>query len=190
VNYEFQPTCQIEHPIIDKLYTDAFGVKSDGCFVEIGAHDGWHWSFTWGLAKMGWTGLYVEPVETLYQECIKTHAAHYNTSVLRCCVGEREAMVMMGMQEYGGSLISTEDQFEIQQYTLDTVLTARAIPKRFDLLVIDVEYAEDRLLKGFHCADWMPKLIIIERPPANEFESLGYSKVHEDWINTVYSRGD
>lgn len=190
MNYEYQPTCQIEHPKLDQIYTEAFGVKRDGCFVEVGAHDGWHWSCTWGLAKAGWRGIYVEPVQELYQECLKTHAAHAGVAVINCCVGDKEEVVKMGMGEYGGSLLAERDQFEVQQYPLDTLLRSFNIPPRFDLLIIDVEGAEERLLTGFTCEVWMPKLIIIERPPPNEFESLGYTKVYEDWINTIYSRKD
>ena len=60
---------------------------------------------------------------------------------------------------------------------------------RFDLLVIDVEGGEAGVLAGFTLSRWLPKLVIIERPPVpNCFTEAGYKSVFEDWINTVFIR--
>src|SRR5258706_14970608 len=52
--------CQI--PILEGLYEQLFGQRADGCFVEVGAFDGETYGNTAGLADLGWTGLYIEPV--------------------------------------------------------------------------------------------------------------------------------
>lgn len=189
MNYEFQPTCQIPPETLDQIFTDAFGVKADGCFVEVGAHDGWHWSNTWGLAKAGWRGIYVEPVPELFEECVRTHVNHPHVEVTRCCIGAMNGEARLGMCEYGASLESKEREFTVNQITLNALLESFHVQPRFDLLVIDVEGGEEGVLAGFSCKDWMPKLVIIERPKTpNQFELLGYVTVYSDWINTVYLR--
>jgi FkbM family methyltransferase len=188
VKYEFQPTCQIPPEILDKIYLDSFGYKTNGTLVEIGAHDGWHWSNTWGLAKIGWRAVFAEPVPELYRECCRTHAHHPGRiSVRKCCIGPTNGRAFLGMGEYGASLDAKDATFETTQYTLDDFLKSNHVPPRFDLLVIDVEGGEAGVLAGFTLANWLPKLIIIERPPVpNKILDAGYTQVYSDWINTVY----
>lgn len=187
MNYEFQPTCQIPIEELDEIYLKAFGFKSNGCFVEIGAHDGWHWSCTWGLAEIGWQGFYIEPVQQLFEECILTNKGRLNIDVIRCCIGEYDGVAKLGVMEYGSSLLEKNDVFEVTQLKLDTFLETRHIPIGFDLLVVDVEGAEDKVMAGFDVKKWKPKLVIIERPPVpNIFLDNDYNKVFEDWINTIY----
>lgn len=195
MKYAYQPTCQIPPEKLDEIYLEAFGYKSDGFLVEIGANDGWHWSCTWGLAKSGWRALYVEPVPELYAECVKTYADCPNVVVENCCIGSNEGDVELGMGLYGASsckeYINSERKIKTHQHTLDYLLSARHAPKEFDLLLIDVEGAEEDVLEGFTCCRWLPKLVIIERPKEpNQFTQLGYKTVFQDWINTIYQRGE
>lgn len=189
MNYEYQPTCQIPPETLDKIYMDAFGFKRNGTFVEVGAHDGWHWSCSWGLAEIGWTGLYCEPVRSLYEQCLKTNENRDKVTTLHCCIGKTNGVATLGMAEYGASAESEKDRFTVDQFTLDHVLDDMGIPEKFDLLVIDVEGSEADVLEGFDWKKWLPKLIIVERPQ-EAFNQLltHYDKVYEDWINTIYQR--
>lgn len=187
MNYEYQPTCQVPPAILDGFYSEAFGVKDDGVLVEVGAHDGWHWSCTWGLAKRGWKSLYVEPVRELFEQCKETHRLHPNASVINCCAGADRRDILIGMGEYGASIEAKTGLFQVHQRTLDDILESNGIPPGFDLLVIDVEGYEQSVLDGFSVEKWHPKMIIIERPPVpNKILGFGYNKVYEDWINTIY----
>lgn len=187
MKYQYQPTCQIPPEVLDGIYMDAFGFKTDGAFVEIGAHDGWHWSCSWGLAEIGWHGLYAEPVKALYEECRRTNAGRPNVRVVDCCIGKENGMATLGMAEYGASAESTKDTFEAVQYRLDDFLDMHGITPGFDLLVIDVEGSEEDVLSGFSPLVWMPKLVIIERPAVpNKLTEAGYKEVYSDWINNCY----
>ena len=198
-NYIFQPTCQIPTEALDEIYRAAFGYKTDGTFVEIGAHDGWHWSCTWGLAEIGWRGLYAEPVPELYQECLKTNVHRPNVKTVRCCIGEnnRETVTLF-MGPYGASLdpaySQSKQEITAPQMTLDHFLEENGIQTGFDLLVIDVEYAEAAVLAGFSVAKWRPELAIVETQGdpsiAAALATFGtsYDVVFHDWINTVYRR--
>src|SRR6185436_15485909 len=132
MNYAFQPTCQIVPEILNGIYKDAFGFKNDCVLVEIGAHDGWHWSNTWGLAKIGWRAIYIEPVPKLYSQCKKTYAKHGNVTVRKCCIGPTNSRATLGMGEYGACLESKTDRFCCQQFTLDKFLMRERVPRLFD----------------------------------------------------------
>lgn len=189
MNYSFQPTCQIPPETLDKIYMDAFGFKKDGSFFEVGAHDGWHWSCTWGLAEIGWRGVYIEPVRELYDACVKTNAKRPKVDVDHCCVGSFDGTKKLGMATYGASAESKDGVFEARQLRLDMLLFVHNFKPRFDLLVIDVEGSEADVLAGFDFRKWLPKLIIVERPPP-EYEVLLtlYEIVFSDWINSVFRR--
>lgn len=189
LNYQYQPTCQIPPKELDRIYTEAFGFKKDGVFCEIGSHDGWHWSNTWGLAEIGWHGVYVEPVRDLYEQCVQTNAKRPWIDVDHCCVGSYNGTKILGMAEYGASADAKDGAFEARQLTLDTLLFAHNFKSRFDLLVIDVEGSEADVLAGFTFQKWLPNLIIAERPPV-EYDCLLdlYQIVYSDWINTAFRR--
>lgn len=189
MKYQFQPTCQVPIEVLNRIYCDAFGFKPDGRFVEVGAHDGWHWSCTWGLAEIGWRGWFIEPVPELFAECCKTYHGKRNIDIVNCCIGTHDGTATMGIGEYGGSLVEDRNPFKVTQYSLDSFLESRHVEPKFDLLIIDVEGAEDQVLAGFTVSKWLPKLVIIERPPVpNKFTEHGYEQVYSDWINTIYQR--
>lgn len=189
MKYQYQPTCQIPLEALDEIYLRAFGYRDNGFFVEVGAHDGWHWSNTWGLAEIGWSGIYIEPLKELYDQCVETNKNRKNVKVEQCCISDANGTCQLGIDAYGASALSDKDVFEAKSYTLDTFLEQHLVPKEFDLLVVDVEGFEDKLLSGFTPSIWLPKLVIIERPPEpNVITSSGYRKIYQDWINTIYAR--
>ena len=188
MKYQFQPTCQIPPETLDKIYMDAFGFKRDGVFVEVGAHDAWHWSNTWGLAEIGWRGVYVEPVRELYEQCVQTNKNRPKVDIDHCCIGSFDGVKKLGIAEYGASADAKDAEFEARQITLSTLLENHKIPPRFDLLVIDVEGSEKDVLAGFDLGKWQPTLIIIERQP--DLKLGGYEHVYSDWINDCYRRTD
>ena len=186
--YEYQPSCQVPVETLDRIYSDTFGgLKHNGCLVEFGAHNGWSWSCTWGLSKIGWRALYIEPVVELYRQCVSTYLEKHNVEVVNCSIGDVNAMVNIGMCEYGASLLSHDGIFSSQQWRLDDLLLLKHIPTGFDLLVVDVEGGEEKVLAGFTLSRWLPRLVIIERPPVpNCFTNGDYDEVYKDEINTIY----
>jgi FkbM family methyltransferase len=195
MNYEYQPTCQIAPEILDGIYARAFGGKRLGVYVEIGANNGWAHSNTWGLARAGWRGFLAEPVPELFAECCRVYKNHPNIFVAPCCVGAETGKVTLGMGDYGATLcaqyVTGPRQVEAWGWTLDGFLEEYKVPARFDLLVIDVEGAEDQVLSRFDVGRWAPKLAILERPPwRNGFTAAGYRTVYVDCINTIYERLD
>lgn len=208
--YKPKPDCQIAG--IDRLYDYAFGRKTDGVFVEIGAYDGVSWSNTCFLADLGWHGLYIEPVMEFYHRCQFNHKDHHNVRVLNVGCSSHDGYAMMTTDRVdlytidpilAGVLNAKHTHGLVPVYTLDHILYSQFTPpqEQIDLLVIDVEGAELKVLEGFTLSVWLPKMVIIEAHEHHPNEALrgnaaiidaffanGYIKVHSDAINNVYVR--
>lgn len=199
--------CQI--PGLEWIYAGIFGIRRQGTFVEIGAHDGVSWSNTSFLAELGWAGLYVEPIEHLYNKCVVNHRHHPLVNVAKYAVGAGDTITMRqngdtdylftGNPEFAKLNSATKITGEFQTIKLDTLLLNYHIQPGFDLLVIDVEGMEVEVLKGFTLGAWLPTLVIIEthelNPNAEMAERTGYintyflekyKKIYTSAINTLY----
>lgn len=174
MSYPISNSCQIQN--LDLIYSRYFGYPSNGTFIEVGAFDGESFSNTSCLADEGWGGIYIEPVEEHYQQCLYRHQKN-NVSVIKCSIGteEKETEVYVS-----GALTTTKlehvkmfsemdwskhCQFfkdTCSQIRLDKVLNHYDIHPNFDLLVVDVEGNEDDVLNSFDLNYWYPKMMIVE----------------------------
>ena len=201
--------CQI--PGLEWIYCGVFGLKRDGVFVEIGAHDGRSWSNTAFLADLGWRGLYAEPIEHLANRCRENHINN-RVTVEVCAVGSGSGITIRqngdtdylftGNPEFAKLNQATKITGEFQTVTLDQLLVVHNIPVGFDLLVIDAEGMEVEVLKGFRLDVWYPYLIIIETHELNPNAEMAertdfinkfflyekYVKIYTSAINTIFLR--
>lgn len=91
--YPVPATCQIPFfKDISDVYTFIWGYKTDGFFVEIGGYDGESFSNTSGLADLGWSGAYVEPIPHFAAACRLRHSSNRDVSVHEVCVGEQDGL--------------------------------------------------------------------------------------------------
>ena len=95
-----------------------------------------------------------------------------------------------------------EDKFVmVPTCTLNSLLDKHAIAPGFELLVIDVEGAELKVLEGFNLAHYRPRMVIIEAhekdaaairnwkaAPINDYFSAEYTKIQADHINSIFLR--
>lgn len=203
-------SCQI--PGLNKLFQAYFPGIEHGVFVEVGANDGYSWSNTWGLAEIGWRGLYFEPVKELADRCREVHSKN-NVQVQQVAVGEFNGFTKLypgagattspkvaadNTFFYGNSL----DKFTvIEAVSLNTSLQEQQIPANFELLVIDVDGDELGVLHGLDLDHWKPKMVIIEANKLHPLEgwrfnaaeidcilSQWYEEVYADHINSIYLR--
>lgn len=209
-------------PPLADIYLERFGEKTDGVFVEVGAFNGFNWSATFALAKLGWGGLLFEPQKDQYNQCRALYADNPRISVENCAILDYNGKTKLYL---GGSLSTTsEERLEIYQdvwwakssrlsfdrfvevpaYTLDFMLNKHTIPAEFEVLIIDVEGAETKVLQGFAIDKWRPQIMMIETHEELDDERLsatagnvskivfahGYEKVYSNYINTVYWRKD
>ena len=174
--YEPSETCQI--PDLDGLYRQAFGCRTRGTFVEVGAYDGESFSNTSCLADLGWRGLYVEPVPAFAASCRARHRGSPAVAVAECAVSDRPgpARLFVGgtlsslSAEYVAALEGIEwarghhvgQEIEVPTERLDALLERHGISPGFDLLVVDVEGHEASVLRTLDLAVWRPRMLIVE----------------------------
>ena len=170
-------SCQI--PNLSKIFLEFFGTIERGNFVEVGAYDGVSFSNTWGLSKIHWNGIYIEPVPSFAKQCRKNHAFNQNIKVIEQAVSgssNRTQKIYVA-----GALTSTNferfasyskfrwsrkhtsnDVIEAQTSTLDEILESEGMHHGFELLVVDVEGSESEVFDGFDIQKWKPQMIIVE----------------------------
>ena len=181
--FRLSQTCQI--PRLGLIYEQYFRKITNGTFVEIGAFDGEYASNTSGLADIGWSGLYVEPVPEFYDKCLLRHAKNLNVKVVNTAVGEEEGTLTLSI---GGPLTTADnamiDNFKKIEWakssfryeikintsltTLHRLLVQAKIDCGFEVLVIDVEGFEWNVLKAFDINKWHPQMVIIELHDQND----------------------
>lgn len=201
---ELHETCQI--PGIAEIFQKY--LPDMGTFAEVGAFDGGlHYGCTWGLADIGWRGVYVEAHPDFALQCIKVHKNHplIDTYAVACgaSAGEIDLTVWGACsttvlskwnKEWG--MDESTPKIRVPMMTLDSILKD-AVISELDLLVVDVEEAEIEVLKGF---SGRPKMAIIElheelgtKPNQKGWQTpwvdeyfKGYEKIYADKINTIY----
>jgi FkbM family methyltransferase len=213
--------CQI--PVLGALYEQLFGQRADGCFVEVGAFDGETYGNTAGLADLGWTGLYVEPVPAAFEQCCRRHAANSRVKVLNCAIGASDGTAALWVAREFSSMVRDHidhgvaqgwmppidyERIEVPQLRLAAALGQAGIAPGFDLLVVDVEGAEEQVFAAFDLEHWRPRAMIVElagfdpsgRPPvepvapavaaAHRLRALigasGYETIYADYTNTLF----
>lgn len=209
--YKVAHNCQIYG--LNDFYDKYFSHIKEGTFVEVGAYDGYNFSNTWGLADAGWTGLYVEPIPEFAQKCQENHKNNKIT-VVQEAMGDHADIVRM---KVAGTLSTYDDLYAnsdvwkshyrknntitVRMETLDSLLNRYRINPGFELLVIDTEGSELKVLKGFDIKYWSPLMVIVEAhehspykeltvlaPDINEYFSYDYDKIYSDAINNIYIR--
>ena len=207
--YPVPPSCQIAG--LEATYERYFTCDT-GTFVEIGAFDGRSVSNTCGLADAGWTGFYVEANPECIPCLVENHAQNPKVKVVQTAIadfegtadfweiGECSSLVFdQTAVDWGGKI---ERKIKVNVTTLDHFLEANSIAPGFELLVIDVEMAELRVISRFDVKRWCPKMVIIEAheqdqmrcrsfkaaPITQFFCGAGYEKIHADHINNIYVR--
>jgi FkbM family methyltransferase len=180
-----------------------------GAFVEVGAYDGVTFSNSSGLADAGWHGLYIEPQPGNLSLCRGRHQANPNLRFENCAIG-RAAGQGFVVDAGAFSIVSTApgtpptgDAVPIEIVRLETLLAKHAVPREFDLLIVDVEGGEEAVFDSFDLDVWRPRLLIAElgdidgdarepvEPRARTHRQIvghGYSVVYRDRINVVYLR--
>jgi len=209
MRYTPRADCQI--PTLARIY-EQYLPEAPGRFVEVGAADGVSVSNTVFLAETGWTGLYIEPHPESVKLCLANHAQHPNVTVVNVAIssfmgeadlfdiGECSTLVWdKSAVDWGGK---QDRKFRVKVTTLDMLLDSLRWQPGFDLLVIDVEQNELKVLTGFDIRRWQPSLVIIEaheQDPAPErnckalpitlwFDKYGYRKIYADHINSIFLR--
>src|SRR5258706_2440121 len=209
--------CQL--PVLGGLYELVFGERTDGTFVEVGAFDGETYSNTSCLADLGWRGVYVEPVPGACARCRQRHAGNAKVSVIECAICGADGTAALWQNGPCSTLSDDEHALNLKQgivlepeivridvalRRLDGVLTEAGIAPGFDLLVVDVDGAEEAVFAGFELAAWRPRFLLVEliedsphfagpagpigaaRRVREHIARAGYVEIYRDAANTLF----
>jgi FkbM family methyltransferase len=214
--YPLSKTCQI--PLLSIIFEQYFGQKKDGIFVEFGAFDGEYSSNTSGLADIGWYGHYIEPIPEFNTMCKMRHFNNKNIKIYDYAIGDKNDSVDIFIGgplstisskmrkhfqnlEWSKSCFEKEKKISVPMITLEDFFNEIKIKHNFELLVIDVEGYEWKILQNFNLSKWNPQMVIIELHDQNPdycnirdecnnlvnfFNVNNYKVIYKDFINTIY----
>jgi FkbM family methyltransferase len=152
----------------DIIAWDYFGHKTDGFFVEVGANHPTELSQTWFLEQRGWKGILVEPLPAC---CEKLRAVRKNSIICEAAAGAPdqigEATLNVAQSDVWSHLgdenkdLPLAAQIKVAVRTLDDILAEQHAPP-VDLLSIDTEGMELKVLLGFDLQKRRPALVLLE----------------------------
>ena len=220
----YTPSANCQVPDLGAKWEAIFGRRTEGFFVEVGAYDGESFSNTSCLSDAGWGGLYVEPIEEFAEKCRRRHAGNPRVHVINTAASDEAGRAEIFVGDTLTSLIGEQvadyekidwakglhrgESREITTDRLDTILSDGSVPVSFDVLVVDVEGAEEKVMLGFDVARWRPKVILIELEDEHpdfrdnvrvvsavssireHLRAAGYSVYFKDHINSLHLRSD
>ena len=204
--YNIEPSCQITG--LEFIYQGMFGTGySKGTFVEVGAFDGRTYSNTWGLAELGWIGIYIEPIKDSYDRCVSNHKDHPRITVLQEMVSDHVHDVSVykagDLYTIDRNMASIHDAKHTGSWM--TTKTLHMILKEhnwrnYDLLVVDAEGEDMNVLMGANLNLHKPRMIIVEACAYHPNQAMRhhndaihelmyifmYKRVYADHINSIY----
>ena len=199
----------------DALLKDFAAVVPDAVFIQIGANDGVTGDPINHLitrADTQWNGVLVEPVAHLFSELSKRYAHDPRLRLERAAIGESDGTAMihrlqttakdslwleqvpsleLDVLRRAAQQLAAADKVIVQEQvrclTVATLLARHRI-ERLDLLVIDTEGSDWRILRQFDLTLLQPKLILYEhqhlslqeRAEAHQF----LARHQYDWAET------
>jgi FkbM family methyltransferase len=151
---------------------DVFGFMPGGYFVDIGAADGVALSNSYALEKyLGWNGVCIEASPRAFARLQQRR----NCRCLNVCLDETPGEVRFVEERgfFGGIVGSDTDNpkataggavITLPTRVLGELLEAENAPSMFDYLSLDVEGAEERVMRGFPFDRYAFRCATIERP--------------------------
>ena len=171
------------------------GVNS---FIDIGANDGVLFSNTYKFAKQGASGLCIEPSSSSFQKLRLNHLFNSRVSCIHAAVSNFEGSIFINDKGYESTLstVSTTKSKESRKVscrTFQNILKEYPSFNNIDLLSIDVEGHEEKVISGLGRFPFIAKIIVIESDKT-EIEKLltmeglnEYFPIYTNTLNTILS---
>ena len=176
----------------DIFILNYFKNKNNGFYIDVGCYHPLHRNNTFLLHKNGWSGINID----IHQFSIDLFNYLRPDDVnLNCAVSDSNGVAKMFYQKKLSQLSTIDEKqaiiafqgniktSEIKCFTLDAILEKLKLnDKKIDLLDIDVEGADLKVLKGFSLETFKPDLICVE---IHEKE-IKYSEIYKYLSNFSY----
>ena len=210
---------QNQSPWIVDLYNKYFPNKNNGFLVEIGVGhtlDGIDnivdgtldkikniyrcGSNTADLLDLGWSGIYIEPVLEYCEEAKISHLNNFDRlKIINIAAGDISDKIQMFL---GDSFIPNDHGNrgyawigrEVEIQPTSKILSDNGCPKNIDLMSIDVEGFEDKVIKGIDFNIHTPNMMVIEiniisldevsNLLPKEYEFIKSDNLNAVWVNT------
>ena len=155
----------------DEVVSRLLRGKRNGFFVDLAANDATSLSNTYSLEKkFGWNGLCIEPNPIYW-----ANLTYRNCQVVAAVVGKErmeEVFFRFDVGDHGGIVGDDFDNGKKHKrvseprytVTLREILERFNAPKSIDYLSLDVEGAEEFIMKDFPMRDYKVSLMTVERP--------------------------
>jgi FkbM family methyltransferase len=181
----------------DVMLARCFSDRSEGFYIDVGAHLEETDSVTKHFYEAGWSGINIEPVT----EFANTFMSRKRDITICCAAGAQESTEIMSVSLYTGmsTLDSTnaakadamghiQETREIVIRRLDDILLELGHETlRFEFLKIDVEGFELSVLEGINLNRYRPEVILCEvTQPNTSKKSNIYSRICESIENFNY----
>ena len=156
----------------DIFILNYFKNKNNGFYIDVGCYHPLHRNNTFLLHKNGWSGINID----IHQFSIDLfNYLRPNDVNLNCAVSNSNGVTKMFYQKKLSQLSTIDEKqakiafqgniktSEIKCFTLNAILEKfKFNDKKIDLLDIDVEGADLKVLKGFSLEKFKPELICVE----------------------------
>ena len=190
----------------DVLLWRALQHIENGRYIDVGASDPSEDSITKLFYDRGWTGINIEPSVESYEKLCKERSHDIN---LCCAAGDYEGSITFydvptrgwstSDREIGECYSDNNEDVvlrEVEVCTLNTIIE-RYQTYVIHFLKIDVEGAEESVLRGLDLSKFRPWILLIESlspishvPSHDQWEAsvldLGYKFVYSDGLNRFY----
>ena len=181
----------------DVMLSRVFNKKSDGFYIDIGAHDPDELSVTKHFYNLGWNGINIEPVPKSFNKFIKKRKRDINLNIAVGSVEEiREFYSVNGYLKSGldasalssfckQNVIDAVREFDIDYETIEIKtkplkeICDTYCNKPIDFIKIDVEGFEADVIKGADLINYRPTIVLIEatKPNSNPLNIYDLRKI-------------
>jgi len=182
----------------DQVLLELFKDKSNGLYVDVGAHHPYRYSNTYLLHKKGWHGINIDPDPYAIKLFNKARPHDVN---LNCGVGPQEGN--MEYYKFSDPAVNTFVEEEAKKwmhknwvvflgtekvpvYTLATILDKYTAGKTIDVLDIDVEGWTLEVLQSNDWDNYRPKVLVVEDDVRSFLESKGYALYKDCGLSHIF----
>jgi FkbM family methyltransferase len=144
------------------LYENFFKNKENGFFLDIGAHDGITGNNTFLFEKLGWSGVCIEPIPSVFEKLKNNRNCILVESALSGVSGEEDFLVLEGYTEMLSGIVKNYDPRHLTRIENELrsmggkkeIIRCKTItmdelnlPSVIDYVSLDVEGSELNILK-------------------------------------------